>query len=609
MTWTDSRRGPIGYAPCSATGSGAAKGCGSTSASTVPIDLALAAEHPAIADLIRDVPERDAVERFVSGQLSRTVEERFADGAEKLGVFSGRHAVHPFTGERLPIWIANFVLMDVGTGAIMSVPAHDQRDFEFARAYGLPIRPVIAPSAEAPLRADALSEAFPEDGVLNDSGKFSGLGSAEARARMAAHASSEGFGEATVNYRLKDWGISRQRYWGTPIPVVYCEDCGVQPVPDDQLPVLLPEGVPLTGEGGSALARLESFYQTTCPSCSGAARRETDTMDTFVDSSWYYFRYLDPGNNTVPFASELQRAWTPVNLYIGGIEHATLHLIYTRFWTKMMRDLGLVEVDEPVNRLFTQGMVIKDGAKMSKSMGNVVDPDEMIDRFGADTTRMFCLFAAPPEKDLEWSEKGVEGCHRFLGRVRRTYERVRNHLPTPGQAPPAAAQQGEALELRRKTHRTIRKVTDDLDIRMRLNTALAAIMELINTATPISEAEELDEGRLWALREAFEALARLLSPFAPHAAEELWADLGREGFASLARWPDADPALIVEEEITLVVQVGGKLRGRVTLPRGASEAEALEAARREPRVASHLEGRTVKRVIYVPDKLLNLVAV
>jgi leucyl-tRNA synthetase len=275
----------------------------------------------------------------------------------------------------------------------------------------------------------------------------------------------------------------------------------------------------------------------------------------------------------------------------------------------MMRDLGLVEVDEPVNRLFTQGMVIKDGAKMSKSMGNVVDPDEMIDRFGADTTRMFCLFAAPPEKDLEWSEKGVEGCHRFLGRVRRTYERVRNHLPTPGQAPPAAAQQGEALELRRKTHRTIRKVTDDLDIRMRLNTALAAIMELINTATPISEAEELDEGRLWALREAFEALARLLSPFAPHAAEELWADLGREGFASLARWPDADPALIVEEEITLVVQVGGKLRGRVTLPRGASEAEALEAARREPRVASHLEGRTVKRVIYVPDKLLNLVAV
>jgi leucyl-tRNA synthetase len=570
--------------------------------------LALAAEHPALGRLLAGSPAQEAVEAFVGQQLAKSLEERFAEGAEKVGLFTGRFAIHPFSGERIPIWVANFVLMDVGTGAIMSVPAHDQRDLDFARTYGLTVRPVIRPDDGEPLETSGLDEAWSADGRLHDSGAYDGLSSAEARERMTADADRGGFGAATVTFRLKDWGISRQRFWGTPIPVVYCADCGPVGVPIDELPVLLPEELPLTGAGGSPLERHESFVQATCPECSGVARRETDTMDTFVDSSWYYFRYLDPHNDRLPFDRETQAPWTPVDLYVGGIEHATMHLIYTRFWTKVMRDLGLVGVDEPIGRLFTQGMVIKDGAKMSKSKGNVVDPDLMIQRYGADTTRLFCLFAAPPEKDLEWSESGVEGCYRFLGRIGRTFDLARDRLPGPGTGMPSAALEGDALVLRRKTHRTIQRVTDDLARRMRMNTAVAAIMELINVAAPLTDREDADAGVLWALREAFDALARLLTPFAPHYAEELWEALGGAGFVSQASWPEADPALLVEDEVTLVVQVGGKLRGRVTVPRGASEDEALAAACGEPRVAGHLEGKTIRRVIYVPDKLLNLVA-
>jgi leucyl-tRNA synthetase len=568
--------------------------------------VALAAEHPLIGELMRGKEREAEVAAFVREQLAKSLEERFAEGARKSGVDTGLEVVHPYSGETLPLWVANFVLMDVGTGAIMSVPAHDQRDFDFAREFGLALRPVIRPEdGETPV--EPLEQAIPLDGILFDSGKYDGLTSAEARRRMAADAGAAGFGDATVVYRLKDWGISRQRYWGTPIPVVHCGGCGAVGLSEDDLPVLLPLGIELTGEGGSPLAAVESFVNVSCPRCGKPARRETDTMDTFVDSSWYYFRYLDPHNDRRPFDPEAARPWTPVDLYIGGIEHATLHLIYTRFWTKMMRDLGLLSIDEPVTQLFTQGMVIKDGAKMSKSKGNVVDPDEMISRYGADTTRLFCLFAAPAERDLDWSEAGVEGCHRFLKRVWRVYEAVAERLPQPGSAAPAGVDAGQALALRRKTHRTIERVTVDIGERMHLNTPVAAVMELINAAAPLADRDDPDPADLWSLREAFETLALLLAPFAPHFCEELWSRLGGAGLVSHAAWPLAAPALLQEDEVTVVVQVNGKLRARLTVPRGAEERQVRSAAEAEAGVAAQLAGKTVRRAIFVPDKLLNLV--
>ena len=441
--------------------------------------LALAAEHPDIQELIRDVPERDAVQAFLDEQLAHNLEDRFADAAEKLGVFTGRYAVNPFSGERVPIWIANFVLTDVGTGAIMSVPAHDERDFAFARKYGLTIRPVVKPvDGEVP-DPETMTGAFSGYGTSCASAGFDGLATEEAKEAMGNHAEQNRFGKRTVTYRLKDWGISRQRYWGTPIPVIHCPDCGPVGVPDDQLPVLLPEEIEFTGEGGSPLARVPSFVETTCPTCKGPARRDTDTMDTFVDSCWYYFRYLDPKNSDQPFDWKKARSWFPVDLYIGGVEHATMHLIYTRFWTMMMRDLGLVDIDEPVDRLFTQGMVNKDGFKMSKSKGNVVDPDDLVARYGADTIRLFSLFAAPPDRGLDWNEAGVEGCYRFLVRLARTVDNVVSSLPGPGTPEPAGGCSGDALALRRKTHQTIARVTFNLGPRMHLNTVVSAVMELI----------------------------------------------------------------------------------------------------------------------------------
>jgi leucyl-tRNA synthetase len=569
--------------------------------------MALAVEHPAIRDLVQGRPEARAVLDFVDEQLGKDLEERFAEGAEKLGVPTGRFAINPYSGEQIPIWVGNFVLMDVGTGAIMSVPAHDSRDFAFARKYGLPIRPVIRPVDGEALDAATMEDALPLDGVLHDSGPYSGLDSAAAREKMTADAREQGFGDASINFRLKDWGISRQRYWGTPIPIVYCDGCGPVGVPEHELPVLLPENVPLTGEGGSPLSRVEGWVATSCPKCGGPGRRETDTMDTFVDSSWYYFRYLDPHNASLPFDWSKVGEWFPVDLYIGGIEHATLHLIYTRFWTKMLRDLEVGGVDEPVVRLFTQGMVVKDGAKMSKSKGNVVDPDEMVDRYGADTTRLFSLFAAPPERDLDWSEKGIEGCARFLNRVWRTYRRAAERLPAAGSPAPADAADGDALALRRRTHRTIHRVTQNLGPRMHFNTAVSAIMELNNAVVATVDREDAGPGELWAVREAFEALARLLAPFAPHFADELWEALGGEGFVIASVWPEPDAALLVVDEVTLVVQVNGKLRARLTLPKGASEEQALEAARQDENVAGHLDGKTMRRVVHVPDRLLNLV--
>ena len=566
--------------------------------------LAIAIEHPQLLGLAAGTPQETAVREFVAREAARTIEDRFAEGAEKLGVFTGRHALNPFTGEPIPIWAANFVLMDVGTGAIMSVPAHDERDHAFARAYGLPIRAVIAPAAG---EAAPEGAAYVEDGILLGSGSYDGLASATARETLAAVVAERGIGSATVTFRLKDWGISRQRYWGTPIPVVHCDVDGIVPVPDDQLPVRLPENAPLTGEGGSPLAQIAEFVNTACPRCGRPARRETDTMDTFVDSCWYYFRYCDPKNERAPFDRAKIEPWFPVDLYIGGIEHATMHLIYTRFWTMVLHDLGLAGLDEPVDALFTQGMVIKDGAKMSKSKGNVVDPDHMVERFGADSTRLFSLFAAPPERDLEWSDAGIEGCSRFLGRLWRAFETARPTLPAPGSPAPAEAGRADALALRRKTHRTIRRVTDDLGPRMHLNTPVASVMELLNLATPLVQREGADPGEAWALREAFETIATILSPFAPHVAEELWEGLGREPFVATVRWPAADPALLVDDEVLLVVQINGKVRGKLTVPAGLGQDAAMEAARGDRNVATHLAGKQVLKTVFVPDRLLNLV--
>ena len=572
--------------------------------------VALAAEHPFIQELIQDVPERKAVQAFLDEQLSRTLEDRFADAAEKIGVFTGRYAVNPFSGEKMPIWIANFVLTDVGTGAIMSVPAHDERDFAFARKYGLPIRPVVRPRDSEPPDPDTMEGAFSGCGIVCGSGEFDDLSTEQAGTNMGRHAEEHGCGKRTVTYRLKDWGISRQRYWGTPIPVIHCPECGPVGVPDEKLPVLLPEEIEFTGEGSSPLSRVESFVRTTCPTCHGPARRDTDTMDTFVDSCWYYFRYLDPRNDEQPFDWEQVRPWLPVDLYIGGIEHATMHLIYTRFWTKMMRDLGLVDIDEPVTRLFTQGMVIKDGFKMSKSKGNVVDPDDLVARYGADTIRLFSLFAAPPDRDLEWSEAGVEGCYRFLVRLARTVNRVAHDLPEAGRPEPAGGCTGDALSLRRKTHQTIAMVTFNLGPRMHLNTPVSAVMELINAATPLAErlrSGDDGEGLPFALRECFETVALLLAPFAPHFAEEMWERLGRPRFISDAAWPVPQEDLLVEDEVTIVVQVNGKLRARLSLARGVDRESVLATARENDVVAKFLEGKQVRKVIFVPDKLLNLV--
>ena len=568
--------------------------------------VSLAAEHPLAESLAAGTPQAEAVRAFVAEQRSRTVEDRFAEAGDKAGVFTGSHAVNPFNGAKIPIWIANFVLMDVGTGAVMSVPAHDDRDFAFARRYGLDIVPVVRPDDGEPHDGGGLDAAFTGHGVLHGSGPYDGLRSEDARVRMAEDAESGGFGSPTVTYRLKDWGLSRQRYWGTPIPVVYCAACGIVPVPETDLPVVLPEGLDLSGSGGSPLSRSEAFVRVACPRCGAEARRETDTMDTFVDSCWYYFRYADPHNHDAPFDWERIRGWFPVDLYVGGIEHATMHLIYTRFWTKVMRDLGLVDLSEPVTRLFTQGMVIKDGAKMSKSKGNVVDPDDMIERYGADTTRLFSMFAAPPERELEWSESGIEGCHRFLVRLWRLFRSLRERLPDRGTPAPEGASTGEAMALRRKTHRTIRRVTDDLGPRMHLNTPVSSLMELSNAVAAIDRGQP-SAGCLWAAREALEAIALLLAPFAPHFAEELWEGLGGDPFVTNAAWPDADDALMTEDVVTVVVQVNGKLRARIELPRGASEEVASAAAREDENVAGHLLGMTIAKVIHVPDRLLNLV--
>ena len=567
----------------------------------------LAPEHPIVQDLAAANPElRSKVDQLIAEQR-KAKEEGDIGAIEKHGVFTGRYARNPYNGEAIPIWVANYILMDYGTGAIMSVPAHDERDYEFAKKYKLDIRIVIVPANEDP-EATVAEPALPfvtTNGILINSGPYNGLSCADAIREMSEHAEKKGFGKATITYRLKDWGISRQRYWGTPIPMMYCEKDGIVPVPEGALPVLLPENVDITLTGGSPLGRVPEFVNATCPKCGGPARRETDTMDTFVDSSWYFYRYTDARNNRAPFDSQVVDYWFPIDQYIGGVEHAILHLIYSRFWTKFMRDMGLVKNDEPVERLFTQGMVIKDGAKMSKSLGNVVTPDEMIARYGADAARLYSLFAAPPDRDLDWQDSGIEGIQRFLGRVYRFF--VRHAGDRAASTTAAAALAPEARAIQRKLHQTIKRVTDDFQGRWHFNTCIAAIMELVNVL--YAAEEKINQGAVPAtlVAEVQRTLALLLAPFAPYLAHELWEMIGEKGSIFRTAWPKYDATLAKEEEIEIPVQVNGKLRSRVTVAVDADEGTILALALADEKIKAAIAGKQIVKKIYVQGKLVNIV--
>jgi leucyl-tRNA synthetase len=591
-------------------------GCAKIAVFTTRIDTiygatfgVLAPEHPAAKAFAAEDAELAAK---VEGLLAEQQKAREADdlgGIEKHGVNTGRFAINPFNGERVPIWVGNYVLADYGTGAIMCVPAHDERDFEFANKYGQAMKRVIA----AKQGQDELPYTAEDDGVLIDSGEWTGLGCVEAQQKMAAFAKEKGFGEPTVTYRLKDWGVSRQRYWGTPIPMVYCQNghAGVEPggvvaLPESALPVLLPAQVEITQEGGSPLGKVPEFLNTTCPVCGGPARRETDTMDTFVDSSWYFYRYTDAKNDAAPFASEKANYWFPIDQYIGGVEHAILHLIYSRFWTKVMRDLGMIKNDEPAERLFTQGMVIKDGAKMSKSKGNVVSPDDMIARYGADATRMYALFAAPPDRDLEWQEEGVAGISRFLSRVHRLatkYAQVTRDAKTLHDGRGSKVEQ----QLLRRLHQTIAKMTLDFSGRWHFNTSIAAIMSLINEIVAAESAMDAGEVSPAAVGEIFRNLILMLAPFAPFFAAEMWEEVGGEGVVFRTAWPTANEELAREDEIEIPVQANGKLVNVVKVPAGSDEETVKAAALADEKVKARVEGKTVVKVIVVPGKLVNLV--
>jgi leucyl-tRNA synthetase len=575
----------------------------------------VAAEHPMVQKLISRSNSPEKL-REAAGQIKASaVRARVEVNLEKVGVDTGLKARNPYNGELVPVWLANFVLMEYGTGAVMAVPAHDQRDFEFCAAYGLPIRTVIVPEAEdSQAQGPAPAEAYVEYGKLVDSGPYSGLTSEQAIERMTRDADAQGFGKQTVQYRIRDWGISRQRYWGTPIPVVFCDACGIVPVPESDLPVVLPHDVQITGSGYSPLADVEEFVRATCPKCSGPARRETDTMDTFVDSSWYFYRYTDPRISTAAISSPEVEYWFPVDQYIGGITHAILHLIYMRFFSKVMKDIGLVKFSEPVARLFTQGMVLKGGTAMSKSKGNVVDPTEMCAQYGADTVRLYVMFAAPPEKDFDWSETAIEGAFRYLGRVYRLVAKHADALKTirsgTGDAaagPELASLSPEERRLLRKAHQTLRHVTEDMEGRWHYNTDIAMAMELANELGDLEAAFEAGKIRPEIYRTALEYLVVVLSLFAPHLADELWEGLGHSEPLLRISWPAYDPELAAEEELELPVQVNGKLRGRIRVAVDASEEEIRTRAQAEEKVAPYLSGRQVVKVIVVPQKLVNVV--
>jgi leucyl-tRNA synthetase len=571
--------------------------------------VVVAPDHP-LLERIAPADRLPAVRAFADDQARKAAARGKDEEPPKEGIDTGARAIHPFTGAALPIWAANFVVSDYGTGAVMSVPAHDERDFDFAKTYGLPIVPVIQPATGDRLPSgDRLAQAFTEDGVLAGSEAFTGMASAAARTAIAAAAKAGGFGGPAVTYRQRDWGVSRQRYWGTPIPIVYCDRCDPEgegiSVPYDQLPVELPridvEKV-LTGRGSAPLAKVPEWLHTTCPTCGGPARREAETMDTFVDSTWYYARHLDPRNEEAPFSPELARRWLPVDVYVGGPEHATMHLLYFRFWTMVMKELGLVPMDEPVKRLVTQGIVNgPDGRKMSKRWGNVVTPSEIVRKYGADAARTFVSFAGPPDKDIDWSDEQVEGAARFLNRVWRLAYTHRDAAALPAAALDGAA--GRALQIRRAAHKALKRVTEDVE-RLSFNTGIARAMELVNFLTPIDPADDAERA---AMAEAVRLLAVMLSPFAPHLGEELAEAYGATASLQASAWPDFDPALTVEDSVKYAVQVNGKLRGEVEMAPDAAEADVRAAAAANEKVQPYLAGKTVKKVVFVKGRLVNFV--
>ncbi len=573
--------------------------------------MVLAPEHPLTIELSRGTAQQKEVDAFVGRMLKTDKIKRSSEDYEKEGIFVGAYCKNPFTGAKMPVFAANFALMEYGTGAVMAVPAHDQRDFEFAKKYDLPIIVVISPESHT-LSGDTMTEAYVEDGVLINSGTFNGMRNRAAMDAIIDDLEKKHRGTRTINYRLRDWGISRQRYWGAPIPIVYCDTCGVVPVPEDRLPVVLPLDVTVTGEGGSPLVSHEPFVKTTCPKCNGQARRETDTMDTFVESSWYYARYSCPDYDGGMVDKKRVDYWLPVDQYIGGIEHAILHLLYSRFYSRVMERFGLIKYREPFTRLLTQGMVIKDGAKMSKSKGNVIDPDDMIKKYGADTTRLFMLFASPPEKELEWSDQGIDGSFRFLGRLWRII--VDNaDVIEKGKVFSGGGNSGltaRGVRLRRKTHQTIRKVTEDIEERFHFNTAIAAVMELVNEMYAfIGEGKDVTPADAAAFTAAGKSIVLLLSPAVPHVTEELWEALGQPPSVVTASWPVWDDELAREDEITIVVQVNGKVRGRVTVGADAADEEIRKRALDDEKVRDYIEGKDIKNVVVVPRKLVNIVVI
>lgn len=594
--------------------------------------MSLAPEHP-LAQKLTVAERRQEVEAFIKKVQGDDQAQRTSDDYEKQGIFTGAYCINPVNGAKMPIFLANFVLLSYGTGAVMAVPAHDQRDFDFARKYDLPMQVVIQPEGES-LDPAAMAEAWVGAGTMVNSGQFDGLDNQTGKEKITEYLESRDLGQKSVNYRIRDWLVSRQRYWGTPIPVIYCDSCGAVPVPEQDLPVTLPTDIEFSGEGGSPLAKLESFVKTSCPKCGEPAKRETDTFDTFVESSWYFLRYASPHCESAPVDKAAVDYWLPADQYIGGVEHAVMHLLYARFWTKVMRDLGMVSIDEPFENLLTQGMVCKEttscpehgwlypeeidngscsfcnaevisgrNEKMSKSKKNVIDPDGLIHRYGADTARLFTLFASPPEKDLEWNEQGVEGCFRFLNRVWRLVSENLSILESAGEVE-AESLSPVAKDLRRQVHRTIKKVTEDVDGSFHFNTAIAAVMELVNHITAYPDKEASPE----ALREAIETVVRLLSPFVPHICEELWQHLGYEDSLEACGWPVWDESALVTETLLIVVQVNGKVRGKITVAVDAGKDAVEAAALADPNVARFLEGKTLRKVIVVPGRLVNLVA-
>ena len=573
--------------------------------------MVLAPEHPFTFELSRGTEQESEVDTFVKKVNRQDTIARTSDTGNKEGVFIGAYAINPLTGESIPVWTANFVLMDYGTGAIMSVPAHDQRDLDFARKYNLPVRVVIQPKNET-LDEKTMTQAFSSDGAMIHSEKFDGLIGQEARKKVCEYLSKERIGKATVNFRLRDWGVSRQRYWGTPIPVVHCDVCGIVPVKYNQLPVELPLEVQLGEKGQSPLHTLESFYKTKCPTCKAPAKRDTDTLDTFICSSWYFDRYTSARLEDNPFSLEDNDYWMPVDQYVGGIEHAILHLLYARFFNLVLNDIGLTQTKEPFDHLLTQGMVIKDGAKMSKSKGNVVDPDEIIKKYGADTARIFILFAAPPVKDLEWSDQGVEGCFRFLKRVWRIFSEYVDVIKTA--SPPDenfSTSINELKELRRITHVTIRRVTEDIEKRMQFNTAIAAIMEWVNHLYHFKEWEkkqsETKDDIKAVIREAMETLILTLAPFAPHIAQEMAVEMNFSDALDENKWPLYKENLTQTDEILIVLQVNGKVRQKIQVASGVSDEDLKLLSLNEPRIQEWIQDKEIKKVIIVPKKLVNIV--